>query len=54
MSLVGAAGAIGSGIVLSWIGYGGLALVVGILVVATVAFSPLGRRRDAAPVGVDD
>jgi MFS family permease len=54
MSLVGAAGAIGSGVVLSWIGYGGLALVVGILVVATVAFSPLGRRRDAAPVGVDD
>ncbi|MEZ3161495.1 MFS transporter [Microbacterium sp. BWT-B31] len=44
MSLVGALGAIGSGMVLSWIGYGGLALLVGVLVVATVALSPFGRR----------
>lgn len=42
-SLVAATGAILAGVVLSWIGYGGLALVVGVAVVATVALSPLGR-----------
>ncbi|NYE20063.1 MFS transporter [Microbacterium immunditiarum] len=48
MSLVGAVGAIGSGVVLSWIGYAGLALVAGLLVVATIALSPLGRRPSSA------
>ncbi|MDY0909438.1 MFS transporter [Microbacterium sp. CFBP9034] len=43
MSLVGATGAILAGLVLAWIGYGGLALVVGIAVVATVALAPLAR-----------
>ena len=50
MSMVGAAGAILAGVVLGWIGYGGLALVVGILVVAVVALAPWGRdRRAEAP-----
>lgn len=48
MSLVGAIGAILAGVVLSWIGYGGLALVVGVLVVATVLFAPFGRRTRVA------
>ncbi|MGZ0710594.1 MFS transporter (plasmid) [Coraliomargarita sp. W4R53] len=39
MSLVGAIGAISAGVVLAWIGFGGLALVVSIAVVATVALS---------------
>ena len=43
MSLVGAIGAILAGVVLAWIGYGGLALVVGVAVIATVALSPFGR-----------
>ncbi len=43
MSIVGAAGAVLAGVVLGWIGYGGLALVVSVLVVATVVLSPLGR-----------
>lgn len=43
MSLVGAGGAILAGLVLAWIGYGGLALVVGVAVVATVLLAPLGR-----------
>jgi MFS family permease len=43
MSLVGAAGAILAGFVLAWIGYGGLALVVGVAVVATVVLAPFGR-----------
>ena len=43
MSLVGAFGAILAGVVLAWIGYGGLALVVGVAVIATVALSPFGR-----------
>ena len=47
MSLVGAVGAITSGIVLGWIGFAGLALVVGGAVVATVALSPLGRPHPA-------
>lgn len=45
MSLVGAVGAILAGVVLSWIGYGGLALVVGVAVVATVLLAPFGRTR---------
>ena len=48
MSLVGAAGAILAGLVLSWIGYGGLALAVGVLVVATVLLAPLARVRAAS------
>lgn len=51
MSLVGAVGAIASGVVLSWIGYAGLALVAGVLVVATIALSPLGRRPESAAEG---
>lgn len=43
MSFVGALGAIGSGIVLSAIGYGGLALVVGLAVVATAVLAVLVR-----------
>jgi MFS family permease len=45
MSLVGAGGAILAGVVLSWIGYGGLALAVGAAVVATVLLAPFGRAR---------
>lgn len=53
MSLVGAIGAILAGLVLSWIGYGGLALAVGVLVVATVLLSPLGRHARTAPAAAD-
>ncbi len=50
MSLVGASGAILAGIVLAWIGYGGLALAVGVLVIASVLLAPFGRRaRAVAP-----
>lgn len=48
MSLVGAAGAILAGVVLGWIGFGGLALVAGVAVIAVVALSPFGRTP-AAP-----
>lgn len=47
MSLVGALGAILAGVVLAWIGYGGLALAVGVLVIATVLLAPFGRRASA-------
>ena len=47
MSLVAAIGAILAGVVLAWIGYGGLALVVGVAVIATVALAPFGRGRSA-------
>lgn len=43
MSIVGAAGAVLAGVILGWIGYGGLALLVGVAVVAVVLLSPLGR-----------
>src|SRR6187402_250776 len=43
MSLVAAIGAILAGVVLAWIGYGGLALVVGVAVIGTVALAPFGR-----------
>jgi MFS family permease len=51
MSIVGAVGAVAAGFILGWIGYGGLALVVGIAVVAVVALAPVGRipRRAAQP-----
>lgn len=52
MSLVGAVGAILAGLVLSWIGYGGLALAVGVLVVATVLLAPLARVRAASASSV--
>ncbi|UYK41318.1 MFS transporter [Microbacterium terricola] len=48
MSLVGAIGAIAAGLVLAWIGYGGLALVVGVAVIATVLLAPLGRTQRVA------
>lgn len=52
MSMVGAVGAILAGLVLGAIGYGGLALVVGVLVVVTTVSSPFaGRpsRRQGTP-----
>ncbi|GAA1914270.1 MFS transporter [Microbacterium aoyamense] len=48
MSMVAGVGAILAGVVLGWIGYGGLALTVGVLVVAVAASSPLGRRAAAS------
>lgn len=44
MSLVAAIGAVLAGVVLGWIGYGGLALLVSAAVVAVVALAPLARR----------
>ena len=46
MSLVAAIGAILAGVVLAWIGYGGLALVVGVAVIGTVALSPIARTSE--------
>ena len=43
MSIVGAGGAILAGVVLGAIGYGGLALAVGIAVVGVIVLAPLGR-----------
>lgn len=52
MSMVGAVGAILAGVVLGAIGYGGLALVVGVLVVVVVVLAPWARdRRVEAPAG---
>ncbi|MDX2375645.1 MFS transporter [Microbacterium sp. LRZ72] len=45
MNLVGAAGAVGAGVVLGWIGYSGLALVAMLAVAAVVAGLVLVRRR---------
>ena len=53
MSLVGAAGAILAGVVLSQIGYGGLALAVGVAVIATVLLSPLARPAKPVAVSLD-
>ncbi|MCH6229251.1 MFS transporter [Microbacterium sp. CFH 31415] len=53
MSLVGAGGAILAGLVLSWIGYGGLALAVGVAVIATVLLAPFGRRTPVSSGGVE-
>jgi MFS family permease len=44
MSIVGAVGAILAGVILGWIGYGGLALLVSVAVVAVIVLAPLGRR----------
>lgn len=53
MSMVGAVGAILAGVVLGAIGYGGLALVVGVLVVVVVVLAPWARdRRVEAPAGL--
>jgi len=53
MSIVGAVGAIAAGGVLAWIGYGGLAAVVLVLVAAATLLSPFGlrltRRAETAP-----
>jgi MFS family permease len=49
MSIVAATGAILAGVILGWIGYGGLSLLVGIAVVAVVALAPLGRRPTVLP-----
>jgi MFS family permease len=43
MSIVAATGAILAGVILGWIGYGGLALLVGVAVIAVIALAPLGR-----------
>lgn len=48
MSIVGGVGAITAGALLGWIGYGGLALVVMVLVAASVVLSPLGWRASTA------
>ena len=48
MSIVGGLGAIAAGAVLGWIGYGGLALVVLVLVAASVLLAPLGWRASRA------
>ncbi|RLK49406.1 MFS transporter [Microbacterium telephonicum] len=47
MSLVGGVGAILAGVVLSWIGYGGLALVALVIVVAVLVLTPYARRASA-------
>ena len=47
MSIVGGVGAILAGAVLGWIGYGGLALVVMVLVAASVLLAPLGWRASS-------
>lgn len=49
MSIVAAVGAILAGVVLGGIGYGGLALVVGVAVVAVTALSPLARGARRVP-----
>jgi MFS family permease len=46
MSLTAAVGAAGAGVVLTQFGYGGLATVALLLVVAIAALSPFGRIRD--------
>jgi MFS family permease len=53
MSMVAAVGAILAGVILGWIGYGGLALLVGIAVVAVIALAPLGRARTTPRARVD-
>ncbi|SFS07076.1 Predicted arabinose efflux permease, MFS family [Microbacterium sp. cf046] len=49
MSIVAATGAILAGVILGWIGYGGLALLVSVAVVAVIALAPLGRRATPVP-----
>ena len=50
LAAVGLLGAILAGLVLGWIGYGGLALVVGVAVVAVTALAPVTRARAARAV----
>ncbi|WP_438352701.1 MFS transporter [Microbacterium sp. CJ88] len=47
MSLVAAVGAILAGVVLGWIGYGGLALIALVIVAIVVVLSPIARARPA-------
>lgn len=47
MNLVGAGGAIVAGVILGWIGYGGLALVALAIVATIVLFAPSGRMDRA-------
>lgn len=51
MSMVAAVGAILAGVILGWIGYGGLALLVGVAVIAVVVLAPIGRVTAPAPQG---
>ncbi|QAY61891.1 MFS transporter [Microbacterium protaetiae] len=54
MSLVGAVGAIVAGLVLAWIGYGGLALCALSIVAVVVFLSPLGRvAHDRVPTAAE-
>lgn len=53
MSIVAAVGAILAGVVLGWIGFGGLALLALVLVAAVALASPLGRSGRAVPVASD-
>ncbi|HEU5223506.1 MAG TPA: MFS transporter [Candidatus Lumbricidophila sp.] len=48
MNFVAAIGAVVAGVILGWIGYGGLALVVGVAVIAVVVLAPLAAstKRD--------
>lgn len=50
MSLVAAVGAILAGVVLGWIGYGGLAFVALAIVIVVVGLAPLARTGGGAPV----
>jgi MFS family permease len=49
MSIVAATGAILAGVILGWVGYAGLALLVGVAVIAVIALAPLGRRPVSVP-----
>lgn len=53
MSIVGAAGAVLAGVILGWIGYGGLSLVVGVAVIAVIVLAPLGLRAVRVAPGVE-
>lgn len=54
MSLVGGLGAVAAGLVLGQIGYGGLALVALVIVVAVTVLSPYARAGRSAQVGAAD
>lgn len=49
MSFTAAGGAIVAGVLLGWIGYGGLALVALIIVIVVVGLAPLARAGSATP-----
>ncbi|WP_417564524.1 MFS transporter [Microbacterium sp.] len=50
MSFVGGVGAILAGLVLAWIGYGGLALTALAVIAVVVVCAPLGRTHRRAPI----